>query len=152
MSDFIISPTGIAFLLQIAALFFFVFAILALWQQSRTMRRNIDDVYRINDHADQKLKAMIALLSDLKQEFVTKNQEINDLHRIPTDLADLSRRMKNVESEFTRMADTFQQQEQISKAIAMAQRGSKRAEIVEGTGLSAEQADTIVKFHGPNME
>ena len=34
-------------------------------------------------------------------------------------------------SEFTRMADTFQQQEQISKAIAMAQRGSKRAEIVE---------------------
>ena len=67
------------------------------------MRRNIDDVYRINDQADQKLKAMIALLSDLKQEFVTKNQEINDLHRIPTDLADLSRRMKNVESEFTRM-------------------------------------------------
>ena len=152
MSDFIISPTGIAFLLQIAALFFFVFAILALWHQSRTMRRNIDDVYRINDQADQKLKAMIALLSDLKQEFVTKNQEINDLHRIPKDLADLSRRMKNVESEFTRMADTFQQQEQISKAIAMAQRGSKRAEIVESTGLSAEQADTIVKFHGPNTE
>ena len=116
------------------------------------MRRNIDDVYRINDQADQKLKAMIALLSELKQEFVTKNQEINDLHRIPTDLADLSRRMKNVESEFTRMADTFQQQEQISKAIAMAQRGSKRAEIVESTGLSAEQADTIVKFHGPNTE
>ena len=152
MSDFIISPTGIAFLLQIAALFFFVFAILALWHQSRTMRRNIDDVYRINDQADQKLKAMIALLSDLKQEFVTKNQEINDLHRIPKDLADLSRRIKNVESEFTRMADTFQQQEQISKAIAMAQRGSKRAEIVESTGLSAEQADTIVKFHGPNTE
>ena len=73
MSDFIISPTGIAFLLQIAALIFFVFAILALWQQSRTMRRNIDDVYRINDQADQKLKAMIVLLSDLKQEFVTKN-------------------------------------------------------------------------------
>jgi hypothetical protein len=50
------------------------------------------------------------------------------------------------------MADTFQQQEQISKAIAMAQRGSKRAEIVEGTGLSAEQADTIVRFHGPDAE
>lgn len=116
------------------------------------MRRNIDDVYRINDHANQKLQAMIALLSDLKQEFVTKNHEINDLHRIPTDLADLSRRMKNVESEFIRMADTFQQQEQISKAIAMAQRGSKRAEIVEGTGLSAEQADTIVRFHGPDAE
>ena len=152
MSDFITSPTGIAFLLQITALFFFVLAILALWQQSRTMRRNIDDVYRINDHANQKLQAMIALLSDLKQEFVTKNHEISDLHRIPTDLADLSRRMKNVESEFIRMADTFQQQEQISKAIAMAQRGSKRAEIVEGTGLSAEQADTIVRFHGPDAE
>ena len=137
-------------MLQIAALFFFVLAILALWQQSRTMRRNIDDVYRINDQANQKLQAMIALLSDLKKEFDTKNHEISDLHRIPTDLADLSRRMKNVESEFTRMADTFQQQEQISKAIAMAQRGSKRAEIVEGTGLSAEQADTIVRFHGPD--
>ena len=37
------------------------------------MRRNIDDVYRINDQANQKLQAMIALLSDLKQEFVTKN-------------------------------------------------------------------------------
>ncbi|MAA77176.1 MAG: hypothetical protein CML73_03980 [Rhodobiaceae bacterium] len=139
-------------MLQIAALFFFVLAILALWQQSRTMRRNIDDVYRINDQANQKLQAMIALLSDLKKEFDTKNHEISDLHRIPTDLADLSRRMKNVESEFTRMADTFQQQEQISKAIAMAQRGSKRAEIVEGTGLSAEQADTIVRFHGPDSE
>ena len=64
-------------------------------------------MYRINDQADQKLKAMIAFLSDLKQEFVTKNQEINDLHRIPTDLADLSRRMKNVESEFTRRQILF---------------------------------------------
>ena len=49
------------------------------------MRRNIDDVYRINDQADQKLKGMIALLSDLKQ-VCDKKSEINDLHRIPTDL------------------------------------------------------------------
>ena len=70
------------------------------------MRRNIDDVYRINDQANEKLQAMIALLSDLKQEFVTKNQEINDLHRIPTDLADLSRRMKNVESWRSRIKNS----------------------------------------------
>ena len=56
----------------------------------------------------------------------------------------------SLQGEIVRLADGVNQQEQISRAIEMARQGAKRAGLVEATGISAEQADAIVKFHGKN--
>ena len=63
-------------------------------------------------------------------------------------LLEQGKAIASLQAEIVRLADGVNQQEQISRAIEMARQGAKRAGLVEATGISAEQADAIVKFHG----
>jgi len=147
---FFVSPAGMSHLAQILVLFFFIFAVLILWQQSRLMRRNLEEIHRINEQTVKRLSLVQDLLVKVRQDANKPDANLSFLTKLPGELREITKMMKNFEGEFNRMADSVNQKEQVTRAIEMAQRGMKRTEIVEATGLSAEQADTIVKFHGPD--
>lgn len=153
------SLTGLPFIVLLVTILVALAAIGAFLIQFRMLRRYHRDMQWQNQQLGKRLHALQgSMASEGGGSF---DEAIETLHaRFTADLASelapmarhlesLNGQVAHLHQELSLMIDAANEQEQISRAIEMAKQGARRTEIVEATGISAEKADTIVRFHGP---
>ena len=92
---------------------------------------------------------------DQIQEQVTESQKI--LESVPTQsdklskqIVELNNKLTSMQQELSFLSSDYSGNQQVAQAIELARKGSNTKLIVEKTGLSTEDADAIVRFHGEN--
>ena len=140
--DFFFSGAALPFLALLAMMLIAFAAIIIFWLQSRRLKLVLEDMYARHQ---QLAKAVNDMRSSPASP--VSSEGMNALSAM---LIEQGKVIASLQGEIVRLADGVNQQEQISRAIEMARQGAKRAGLVEATGISAEQADAIVKFHGKN--
>jgi len=140
--DFFFSGAALPFLALLATMLIGFTAIIIFWLQSRRLKVVLEDMYARHQQ-------LVKAVSDVRltSGSPADSESINALSAM---LMEQGKAIASLQAEIVRLADGVNQQEQISRAIEMARQGAKRAGLVEATGISAEQADAIVKFHGKN--
>ena len=71
----------------------------------------------------------------------------NRLAAIEAKLEEIDEAVSRQQQELTRLADGFQSQSQMSKAIELARGGASASEIMLTTNLPKEEAEAIARFH-----
>ena len=140
--NFFFSGAALPFLALLAMMFIAFAAIFIFWLQSRRLKLVLEDMYARHQ---QLAKAVNDMRSSPASP--ASSEGMNALSAMLIEQGEV---IASLQGEIVRLADGVNQQEQISRAIEMARQGAKRAGLVEATGISAEQADAIVKFHGKN--
>jgi len=140
--DFFFSGAALPFLALLAMMLIAFAAIIIFWLQSRRLKLVLEDMYARHQH-------LAKAVNDMRSSPAppVSSEGVNALSAM---LIEQGKVIASLQGEIVRLADGVNQQEQISRAIEMARQGAKRAGLVEATGISAEQADAIVKFHGKN--
>ena len=140
--DFFFSGAALPFLALLAMMLIAFTAIIIFWLQSRRLKLVLEDMY-------VRHQELAKAANDIRSSpaSLTSSEGMNALSAM---LIEQGKAIASLQGEIVRLADGVNQQEQISRAIEMARQGAKRAGLVEATGISAEQADAIVKFHGKN--
>ena len=140
--DFFFSGAALPFLALLAMMLIAFAAIIIFWLQSRRLKLVLEDMY-------VRHQQLAKAVNDIRSSPASpaSSEGINALSAM---LIEQGKAIASLQGEIVRLADGVNQQEQISRAIEMARQGAKRAGLVEATGISAEQADAIVKFHGKN--
>ncbi|CAI8339572.1 MAG: hypothetical protein CBD03_05130 [Rhizobiales bacterium TMED143] len=141
-TDFFFSAAALPLLALLATMLVAFAAVVILWQQSRRLREVLEDIYKRHQQ-------LVKSIKDIRSVSMPNENDVN-INALAAMLAEQGKAIASVQAELVRLADGVNQQEQISRAIEMARQGSKRADLVDATGISAEQADAIVKFHGKN--
>ena len=140
--DFFFSGAALPFLALLAMMLIVFAAMIIFWLQSRRLKLVLEDMYARHQ---QLAKAVNDMRSSPASP--ASSEGMNALSAMLIEQGEV---IASLQGEIVRLADGVNQQEQISRAIEMARQGAKRAGLVEATGISAEQADAIVKFHGKN--
>ena len=90
---------------------------------------------------------------DQIQEQVTESQKT--LESVPTQsdklskqIVELNNKLTSMQQELSFLSSDYSGNQQVAQAIELARKGSNTKLIVEKTGLSTEDADAIVRFHG----
>ena len=140
--DFFFSGAALPFLALLAMMLIAFAAIIIFWLQSRRLKLVLEDMY-------VRHQQLAKAVNDMRSSPASpaSSEGINALSAMLIEQGEV---IASLQGEIVRLADGVNQQEQISRAIEMARQGAKRAGLVEATGISAEQADAIVKFHGKN--
>lgn len=98
------------------------------------------------------LKSMSGSLSHLHESFVRTNLNLeltaNRLQAIEAQSTELLENYQHSKAEITRLAEAMGGESQLTKAIDLARGGADAKEIKLTTGLSEDDANAIVKFHG----
>ena len=63
----------------------------------------------------------------------------------------LNKKITSLQQELSLLSSDYSENQQITQAIELARKGSSKNIIIEKTGLSAEDADAIVRFHGHDV-
>ena len=71
--------------------------------------------------------------------------------KITSDISELNKKLTSIHQELSLLSSDYSDNQQVSQAIELARKGSSTKIIVEQTGLSSEDADAIVRFHGENQ-
>ena len=140
--DFFFSGAALPFLALLAMMLIAFAAIIIFWLQSRRLKLVLEDMY-------VRHQQLAKAVNDMRSSPASpaSSEGINALSAMLIEQGEV---IASLQGEIVRLADGVNQQEQISRAIELARHGAKRAGLVEATGISAEQADAIVKFHGKN--
>lgn len=86
---------------------------------------------------------------------ISENQKVLDTvfsqtDKITTDILELNKKLTSLDQELSLLSSDYSDNQQVAQAIELARKGSNTKTIVEQTGLSSEDADAIVRFHGEN--
>jgi len=146
------SSTGLPFIILLATIALTAAAFITLFRQHMMLKRVIANMAWQNEQINKRLQALHGVVLD-RPEDVQSSEDIVPLivRAIEPKMDSLQKQVESIKVDLTRLSDNVSEQEQISKAIEMARRGARRTELVDATGISAEQADAIVKFHGPSQ-
>ena len=72
----------------------------------------------------------------------------SEIEKISSDNKELNKKISSLQQELSLLSSDYSDNQQVTKAIELARKGSSTKIIVEKTGLSSEEADAIVRFHG----
>ncbi len=140
--DFFFTGAALPFLALLAMMLIAFVAIIIFWLQSRRLKLVLEDMY-------VRHQQLAKAVNDMRSSPASPASS-EGIDALSAMLIEQGEVIASLQGEIVRLADGVNQQEQISRAIEMARQGAKRAGLVEATGISAEQADAIVKFHGKN--
>ena len=100
----------------------------------------------------KQLSAISESLSRLHESFIRTNLNLESVaSRLQTIEAQSTEFLENYElskAELSRIAEAMRDENQLTKAIELARSGSDAQEIMLTTGLSEDEANALVKFHG----
>ena len=118
-------------------IFFFVFTFVII----------IAFVYDLNKNKknQNKISILERAIKDLIEEFRQFELSISDQKKI---LNEYKYTLERLDQEISRLADSSKGDSNITEAIKMANEGKTIDEISELTGLSKEEIEPIIKFHG----
>ncbi len=95
-------------------------------------------------------------LSALKRQYKDSQQILvsvyAEIEKLSANNTELNRKITSLQQEIALLSSDYSDNQQITKAIELARKGSGTESIVEKTGLSAEEANTIVRFHGDKSQ
>ncbi len=119
-------------------IFFFIFTLVLII---------IAFIYDLNKNKKNhnKISILERAIKDLIEEFRQFELSISDQKRI---LNEYKYTLERLDQEISRLADSSKGDSNITEAIKMANEGKTVDEISELTGLSKEEIEPIIKFHG----
>ena len=94
-----------------------------------------------------KIDKMNKQIEDSQQVLVSISTQSDKLF---TKFLDLNKKLTSMQQELSLLSSDYSGNQQIAQAIELARKGSNTKSIVEKTGLSSDDADAIVRFHGEN--
>ncbi len=101
--------------------------------------------FKKNKLNGKKISILERAIKDLIEEFRSFELLFSDQKKI---LQDYKYTLERLEQETSRLADNSKEDSTITKAIKMAGEGKTIEEISEKTGMSKEEIEPIIKFHG----
>ena len=97
--------------------------------------------------ASSELDIMNSQISENQKMLVsvfTQNDKFN------SEFLEINQKLTSIHQELSLLSSDYSDNKQVTHAIELARKGSSTKIIVEQTGLSSEDAEAIVRFHGQN--
>ena len=94
---------------------------------------------------EKKISILERAIKDLIEEFRSFELLLSEQKKI---LHEYKYTLERLEQETSRLADTSKEDSNITNAIKMASEGKTIEQISETTGMSREEIEPIIKFHG----
>ena len=94
-----------------------------------------------------KIDKMNKQIEDSQQVLVSISTQSDKLF---TKFLDLNKKLTSMQQELSLLSSDYSGNQQVAQAIELARKGSNTKSIVEKTGLSTDDANAIVRFHGEN--
>ena len=92
---------------------------------------------------------------DIMNSQISENQKMlvsvftqND--KFTSEFLEINKKLTSIHQELSLLSSDYSDNKQVTHAIELARKGSSTKIIVEQTGLSSEDAEAIVRFHGQN--
>jgi len=92
---------------------------------------------------------------DIMNSQISENQKMlvsvftqND--KFTSEFLEINKKLTSIHQELSLLSSDYSDNKQVTHAIELARKGSSTKIIVEQTGLSSEDAEAIVRFHGEN--
>ena len=101
--------------------------------------------FQKNKKNEKKLSILERAIKDLIEEFRTLQLSLSDQKKI---LNDYKYTLERLDQEISRLADSSQGDSNITNAIKMANEGKSIDEISQITGMTKEEIEPIIKYHG----
>ena len=101
--------------------------------------------YLKNDQNTKRINMLERAIKDLIEEFRSLEMNLSEQKRI---LNDYKYTLEKLDLEISRLADSNKGDSNITTAIQMANQGRGLEEISSSTGLSKEEIEPILKYHG----
>ena len=98
-----------------------------------------------NKKNEKKLNILERAIKDLIEEFRTIQLSLSDQKKI---LNDYKYTLERLDQEISRLADSSEGDSNITNAIKMANEGKSIDEISQLTGMTKEEIEPIIKYHG----
>ncbi|MBC10845.1 MAG: hypothetical protein CMP32_02910 [Rickettsiales bacterium] len=98
-----------------------------------------------NKKNERKLNILERAIKDLIEEFRSNELSLSEQKKI---LQDYKYTLERLDQEISRLADSSKGESNITNAIRMANEGRSLSEISELTGMTKEEIEPIIKFHG----
>jgi len=98
-----------------------------------------------NKKNEKKLSILERAIKDLIEEFRALELTLSDQKKI---LNDYKYTLERLDQEISRLADSSKGDSNITNAIKMANEGKSIDEISQITGLTKEEIEPIIKYHG----
>ena len=98
-----------------------------------------------NKRNEKKIGILERAIKDLIEEFRTLELSLSDQKKI---LNDYKYTLERLDQEISRLADSSKEDSKITNAIKMANEGRDIDEISKLTGMSKEEIEPIIKYHG----
>ena len=70
--------------------------------------------------------------------------------KFTSEFLEINKKLTSIHQELSLLSSDYSDNKQVTHAIELARKGSSTKIIVEQTGLSSEDAEAIVRFHGQN--
>ncbi len=97
--------------------------------------------------ASSELDIMNSQISESQKMFVSVFTQ-ND--KFTSEFLEINKKLTSIHQELSLLSSDYSDNKQVTHAIELARKGSSTKIIVEQTGLSSEDAEAIVRFHGEN--
>ena len=98
-----------------------------------------------NKQNEKKLNILERAIKDLIEEFRTLELSLSDQKKI---LNNYKYTLERLDQEISRLADSSEGDSNITNAIKMANQGKSIDEISQTTGMTKEEIEPIIKYHG----
>ena len=98
-----------------------------------------------NKKNEKKLNILERAIKDLIEEFRTIELSLSDQRKI---LNNYKYTLERLDQEISRLADSSEGDSNITNAIKMANQGKSVDEISQTTGMTKEEIEPIIKYHG----
>ena len=98
-----------------------------------------------NKQNKKKLNILERAIKDLIEEFRTIELSLSDQKKI---LNNYKYTLERLDQEISRLADSSEGDSNITNAIKMANQGKSIDEISQTTGMTKEEIEPIIKYHG----
>ena len=122
-------------LILAVAMIIFIFSIQKVANNlAKQIENQTSELNRLNESYQDSEKVLMSVFSQIEQ-ISNNNIELNN-------------KISSLQQELSLLSSDYSDNQQISQAIELARKGSNTKTIVEKTGLSSEEVDAIVKFHG----
>jgi len=101
--------------------------------------------YKKNSQNIRKIGILERAIKDLIEEFRSLELNFTEQKKL---LHDYKYSLEKLDQEISRLADSHKGDSSITAAIQMANQGSSLEEISSATGMSKEEIEPIIKYHG----
>ena len=98
-----------------------------------------------NKQNEKKLNILERAIKDSIEEFRTIELSLSDQNKI---LNNYKYTLERLDQEISRLADSSEGDSNITNAIKMANQGKSVDEISQTTGMTKEEIEPIIKYHG----